>query len=193
MSQHSNFVAGVNGFDIIGDVHGCAHTLIELLQRLGYKQEDGVFKHPSRKIVFVGDIIDRGPRVREALRIVRAMVENNQAKCILGNHEYNAVAYTSEVTPLNDTSEAEYLRAHDSRNNRQIRETLIQFASYPEEWRSYLEWFKSLPVFVEFNDFRVVHACWDNSSVKVLQQYGSEEETRLADIMPALLAKDESA
>jgi hypothetical protein len=50
----------MSGFDIIGDVHGCADKLKGLLHRLQYEQRNGVFQHPRRKAIFVGDLIDRG-------------------------------------------------------------------------------------------------------------------------------------
>jgi protein phosphatase len=83
-------------FDIIGDVHGCFDELTALMAQLGYvverdEQEDGPrfrVSHPEgRKIVFVGDIVDRGPRVADALRLVMDMVEDGAALCVLGNHE----------------------------------------------------------------------------------------------------------
>jgi hypothetical protein len=79
-------------YDLIGDVHGCTLTLEHLLDRLGYHKQAGVWRHASRMAVFVGDIIDRGPRIREALHIVHDMVEAGQALCIMGNHEFNAWA-----------------------------------------------------------------------------------------------------
>ena len=74
------------GYDLIGDVHGCAHTLERLLEQLGYKRQRGVWQHPRRQALFLGDIIDRGPRIREALHLVHDMVEAGQALCIMGNH-----------------------------------------------------------------------------------------------------------
>ena len=83
-------------FDIIGDVHGCADELETLLQRLGYRlawEEIGgerratVIPPDGRKVLFVGDIVDRGPRVADALRIVMDMVAAGSAHCVLGNHE----------------------------------------------------------------------------------------------------------
>jgi protein phosphatase len=85
-------------FDIIGDVHGCADELEALLQRLGYGKfiiaghEPGWsnigYVHPEgRKAVFVGDLVDRGPRVLGTLSIVRNMVKFGSALCVPGNHD----------------------------------------------------------------------------------------------------------
>ena len=86
-------------YDLIGDVHGCALTLEHLLDRLGYHKQGGVWRHASRMAVFVGDIIDRGPRIREALHIVHDMVEAGQALCIMGNHEFNALGWSTPAPP----------------------------------------------------------------------------------------------
>lgn len=61
--------------DFIGDIHGYAHKLEELLQKLGYKKKNGTFVHPHRKVLFVGDYIDRGPEIKETLEIVKSMVD----------------------------------------------------------------------------------------------------------------------
>ena len=68
------------GYDI-GDVHGCAFTLVKLLEKLGYRDFNGVYQHPSRKAIFVGDILDRGPHIREAIGLVKAMVDAGVAEC----------------------------------------------------------------------------------------------------------------
>lgn len=157
----------VDGYDLIGDVHGCAHTLSRLLELMGYRKEKGVYHHPSRQAIFLGDVVDRGPRVREALHLVRGMVEQGSAQMILGNHELNALAYCTPVTP----GATEYLRSHTPSANRQIAETLQQFSDYPEEWQSFLEWFTHLPLFLEIKHprtdqvFRAVHACWDQALI----------------------------
>ena len=85
-------------FDIIGDVHGCGDELETLLATLGYevveRREDvgldagPVYRHPDgRQAVFVGDLVDRGPRVLDTLRIVRNMVDAGSGWCVMGNHE----------------------------------------------------------------------------------------------------------
>ena len=84
-------------FDIVGDVHGCFDELQELLDKLGYvvaskAGEDGgaryEVRHPEgRRVVFLGDLVDRGPRTPEVLRLVMDMTEADGAICIPGNHE----------------------------------------------------------------------------------------------------------
>lgn len=112
------------GYDLIGDVHGCAHTLEHLLDMLGYHKLGGVWRHSSRMAVFLGDIIDRGPRIREALHIVHDMVEAGQALCIMGNHEFNALGWTTAAPP---DSGKQFVREHTPRHARLLQETLTQF------------------------------------------------------------------
>jgi protein phosphatase len=89
-------------FDIIGDVHGCCDELEQLLGRLGYAltQLEGndpawgtrVFTHPEgRKAIFVGDLVDRGPRILDSVRVVRNMVVHGSAFCVPGNHDMKLV------------------------------------------------------------------------------------------------------
>ena len=63
------------GYDLIGDIHGCGETLIKLLEQMGYTKKNGVYQHPKRKVVFLGDIVDRGPHIRLACHVVRDMVD----------------------------------------------------------------------------------------------------------------------
>lgn len=81
-------------FDIIGDVHGCCFELENLLGVLGYREKTGeltgepTFSHPQgRRVIFLGDIVDRGPRILDAYRLVRRMIEEKQAFCVPGNHD----------------------------------------------------------------------------------------------------------
>jgi protein phosphatase len=85
-------------FDVIGDVHGCCTELEELLGALGYERREErpglgldagpVYAHPAgRKVVFVGDLVDRGPRILDAVRLVRNMVRSGAALCVPGNHD----------------------------------------------------------------------------------------------------------
>ncbi len=85
-------------FDIIGDIHGCANELRTLLAQLGWQSQppaigdplwgNETWRHPEgRQAIFVGDIVDRGPRILASLGIVRNMIASGVAACVLGNHD----------------------------------------------------------------------------------------------------------
>ncbi len=79
-------------FDIIGDIHGCYDELVQLLTSLGYSirvEGDGAHvENPlGRKAVFLGDLVDRGPKIVEVLQLVMTMVESGPAFCVPGNHD----------------------------------------------------------------------------------------------------------
>ena len=149
--------------DFIGDIHGHADKLEELLIKLGYSRKDGVFYHPERKVIFIGDYIDRGPKIREVLQIVRSMVENENAIALMGNHEYNALCFHHHDPG------GGHLRVHSIKNIRQHFDTLNQFHNRQREYEDYLEWFKTLPLFYESDTARAVHACWDSTHISYLR------------------------
>lgn len=93
-------------FDIIGDVHGCYDELCTLLDTLGYqvdKDNYTLISAPAttnaegytyfRKPVLVGDLVDRGPKSPQVLRLVINMVNNGQALCVPGNHDAKLLRY----------------------------------------------------------------------------------------------------
>ena len=164
------------GYDLIGDIHGCGLTLIDLLEQMGYTKQNGVYQHPKRKVVFLGDIVDRGPNIRLACHIVRDMVEAGHADIVMGNHEYNVVTYLSEAPA---GMRQPYLRPHTPRNNFIVEQTLEQFANYPQEFNDMLDWFVTLPLFLDYEHFRVVHACWDKAMIDEYQRrYGTNTLNR---------------
>jgi protein phosphatase len=82
----------VGPFDIIGDVHGCADELETLLSELGYQvswsgKDVSVIPPDGRRAIFVGDLVDRGPRSPDVLRIVRHMAEVGTGMVVVGNHD----------------------------------------------------------------------------------------------------------
>jgi protein phosphatase len=79
-------------FDIIGDVHGCFDELLELMANLGYSVKKdgegyGVETPDGRRAIFIGDLVDRGPKIPEVLSLVMGMVEAGTAICVPGNHD----------------------------------------------------------------------------------------------------------
>ena len=151
-------------YDVIGDIHGHAAELRTLLRQLGYEERNGGYVAEGRNAIFVGDFIDRGPAIREVLQIARAMVSRNGAYALLGNHEFNALCYH---TPDGAGS---FLRPHSTKNANQHQATVDQLVlPYPEEWRSYLQWFKDLPLFLEIDGLQVVHAAWDENAIRLVR------------------------
>jgi hypothetical protein len=152
-------------YDVIGDIHGHADALRRLLAKLGYEQRDGCFWHPARKAVFVGDFIDRGPAIRGVLEIARAMVERGTALAVMGNHEFNAVAFHMQ----RPDDRGAFLRERTYKNIRQYRETVAQLSD--QELADYMSWFQTLPMWLDLGGLRVVHACWDPAAMQVVGQH----------------------
>ncbi len=150
-------------YDIIGDIHGHYDKLTALLTKLGYAPEQGVWSHPAgRKVVFLGDFIDRGPKIRRVLHLVRRMCEAGHALAVMGNHEYNAVCFHT----LGEAGD--WLRPRDARNRQQHAVTLAEFWDRREEWDGWVEWFKTLPFYLDLGGIRAVHACWHPAEMEVI-------------------------
>ncbi len=156
-------------YDLIGDVHGHADELVELLQALGYQLSNGAYRyrgsvHPERKVIFLGDFIDRGPKIRQVLEIVRPMVEAGTALAVMGNHELNALAFHTK-DPQHSGS---FLRPRDNKNIRQHAQTMLQLKD--QELKDALDWFRTLPFWLDLDGLRVVHACWDDQAMQRMSQ-----------------------
>lgn len=155
-------------YDIIGDVHGYADELCEMLEELGYEHAgNGFTAPPGRQAIFVGDLIDRGPHQQRTIGIVRAMVENGSAQAVMGNHELNAICYFMQ------RPDGSYLRQHTDNNRKHHVAFLEEFNmnANPDEYADVIEWFKTLPVYLDLGDFRVIHACWHEESLEVVRPF----------------------
>jgi hypothetical protein len=87
------------------------------------------------------------------------MVEADAAIALMGNHEFNALAYH---TP---DGRGGYLRKHSPMKTNQHSATLAQFYFHQAEWNSFLNWFRQLPLTYETESIRCVHACWDEQHI----------------------------
>ena len=152
-------------FDIIGDLHGCASELEALLQQLGYGAAGvtdlfgaaaPIYAHPDgRKAVFLGDLVDRGPRSLDTLRIVRAMVEAGSALCLPGNH---------------DAKLLRALRGRDVKVNHGLETTLAEIEALPEDAHAGVR-----REIAEFLDALVSHYVLDGGKL-VVAHAGLKEE-----------------
>ena len=93
------------------------------------------------------------------------MIDSGFALAVMGNHEYNAICYH---TPGKDGRK--WLRERNDKNRKQHRATLAAFNDFPDEWKDYLEWFLTLPVYLDLGQIRVVHAFWDHATLQSLSR-----------------------
>lgn len=190
------------GFDIIGDIHGYAAELIELLERLGYRRSADVYHHGGhaagqrRRVVFVGDFIDRGPAQREVVAIARAMVEAGEALAVMGNHELNALGWATPDPQQSGT----FLRRHSEKNWKQHRAFVEAYGADEdgeggdrEARLDALEWFASLPLYLELDGLRVVHACWDDEALDWLRPRLSDDGVMPEDLRVEALTSGTTA
>ena len=154
--------------DFIGDIHGHRERLEALLKKLGYAEVNGAYRHPTNTVIFLGDYIDRGPDARGAVRIVRNMVEAGTAQAILGNHELNAL-YFWQKDPKGG-----YLREHTINKILIHSKTMASFQQHQPEFFDHLDWFLTLPLFIETESFRAQHACFDLENIQTLRMEGLE-------------------
>jgi len=159
-------------YDIIGDVHGYASLLKKMLLQIGYTKTENGYAHPSRKAIFVGDFVNRGPEIRKAIRIIRKMVENGNALAVLGNHEINLINYY--LRNKNGLLVGKLPRNQDLA----VFKTISQFFEKAEELKSHLKWMRQLPFFLEFEGIRIVHACWSDEAVNTIKMASSEGRSR---------------
>ncbi len=154
-------------YDILGDIHGCYDTLVSLLDKLNYKLIDGCYQHATRKLIFVGDFIDRGPKQLEVVDCAKAMVEGGHAMAVMGNHEFNAIAYATS-----DPKDGGFLRRHSERNKRNHQAFLDAVDGDAEKYAEVIDWFSTLPMWLELDKLRIIHACWDQGEIdKICYHY----------------------
>ena len=154
-------------YDVIGDVHGQYDKLVALLRTLGYRETMRAWRHPDRTAIFVGDFIDRGPKQVETLKLVRGMVDTGAAMAVMGNHEFNAIAWATR-DPEHPTK---YLRSHDRPGNRKQHQAFLAEVAGKPLHAEIIEWFKTLPLWLDLGGIRVVHACWNDEYIDRLRPH----------------------
>jgi len=143
-------------FDIIGDIHGCCDELEQLLTQLGYQRNaSGVYQPPEgRKAVFVGDLVDRGPKIPQTVRIVKDMVDAGFALCVPGNHDIK------------------FMRAIWGKKvqiTHGLGDSLDQFRIYDQQYHGYSR------IAAEFMDSLISHYVLDEGNL-VVAHAGMKEE-----------------
>lgn len=132
------------GFDVIGDIHGQLGALRALGLELGYDVDDG-WSHPEgRGLVFLGDLVDRGPHSLEVATLACDLVRRGRALGVMGNHEYNLIAHRFGI----------------EKEKHSNRATIADVASRAGPWAPVLDALQAWPLAIELPDLRIIHAVW---------------------------------
>ncbi len=167
-------------YDIIGDIHGQAEELKTLLTKLGYSERvAGTYEHSERKVIFLGDFIDRGPSNLEVCGIAQSMIESGSALAIMGNHEFNAIGFYNQLQGDEESNyQGVYMRPRTNKNLKQHLSFLSEVFSKPKfekEYERLIKFFKSLPVFIEDDGIQIVHAAWHQPTIENIKPFLDEK------------------
>lgn len=179
--------------DVVGDVHGTSDCLSELLGRLGYVRDGRGWRHPdARRLVFVGDYIDRGSDPLGTVRLVRQLCDDGVALALMGNHDANALQFSLRCDGDLDPAAAHeaarsvlnrgaapqggWLRDHRlgspgalPKNIDQHKATIL--GTDAAGYASIVRWAASLPAWLELPGLRVVHAAWIPQAMVALDRW----------------------
>jgi hypothetical protein len=143
--------------DIIADVHGEIDALRLLLNDLGYRDNG---HHPQgRRLVFLGDLTDRGPNSPAVVRLLDRLLDDGLAQCILGNHELNLLRGEKKhgaawfYGKANEDLDGSGRLVPQVPADQSTRELALQL-------------FRKLPLALERDDIRIVHASWSNPAIE---------------------------
>lgn len=129
-----------------------------LLGRLGYAERDGAWRHPERRALFIGDLVDRGTGVGEVLDTIRAMVEAGSARAILGNHEYNLLCRAVDEPDGHSRCKLNPKKLEEQ------KPSMAALAERPDR----RDWLFALPLWLEIDGARFVHAYWGAREIDAL-------------------------
>ncbi|PKH03106.1 hypothetical protein CXF72_07930 [Psychromonas sp. MB-3u-54] len=160
----------------IGDIHAQYEKLTDLLTHCGYieSEPDNAFSYG--RLVFLGDLIDNKPDWGgdhlSLLNHIKDLVDKRLAYCVMGNHEFNAIGWSLKKP------DGSYCRDRNkSGNRRQHQLFLEQVGEDSRQYYQWLEWFKTLPLFMDFADVRVIHACWHQESIDKIRPYLNDDSS----------------
>ncbi|QZE14600.1 metallophosphoesterase [Halosquirtibacter laminarini] len=168
-------------FDIIGDVHGHATHLKGLLIKLGYSENDSVWFHPNRKAIFCGDFIDRGPEIVETFEIVMNMCKAETAYAIIGNHEFALMVWHSFKGQ--DLLKPDFVE----KSGRMCKSTRLAFKEEQKHLKEYMKWLRTVPMYLELDGFRIVHAAWSDEAISKWNFFHQEEKLKKSKIRSLVL------
>ena len=143
---------------------------------MGYVPHGTSWRAPQgRKAIFVGDLIDRGPEQVRVVETVRSMVDDGQALCVLGNHEFNAIGWATrrlgtDGNPIPESAPDAWLKKHTARNLGNHAAFLAQVNEGSALHADMIRWFRTLPVALDLGGIHVAHAWWNDTLIRQLDE-----------------------
>jgi hypothetical protein len=144
--------------DIVGDVHGEIDPLRSLLTHLGYDENGN--HSDGRRLVFVGDLTDRGPDSPAVVNLVQRLVESGRAQCVLGNHDLNILLDHRK-------HDNNWFFGEEFAEDGKVVPQVLADESTPQQ---VLAFFRTLPIALERDDLRVVHASWHDEMIDIARE-----------------------
>jgi hypothetical protein len=158
----------MSGYDLIGDLHGRADHLKKLLHTLGYSKS----YHPDgRKIIFMGDYINRGPKQEETLDMVRDLVASGIVEAaLMGNHELSLIRYFHEGTHG-------FVRPHTRDNDDYHAGFFQEFPVGSKKLDDVVDWMKTLKLYMIRDEFNAVHAYMSEDLLAASRPYLNDDNS----------------
>lgn len=167
--------------DVIPDIHADFGRLIRTLTHLGYRETDKGWQHPEGRIAaFLGDLIDMGSDNEAVISTVRAMETNGSAVAIMGNHELNALLYHRRGENADRNGDG-WMRSHNQTHTKQHQTFLREFPLGGANTGDVLEWFLTLPLYLDLGGIRLVHAYWSDAHIRVIRERTDDGRLRDSD------------
>jgi hypothetical protein len=159
----------------IGDIHGQYKKLLRLLDLLSVDLDNLESNVGHTQLVFMGNLIDSTPGVEadqlSLLQLVESLVVQNYACCLLGEDEFNAIGWATELKP------GEWARAHSAHNFMQHQRFLEILGEGSDQHLYWINWFKKLPLFIDFESVSAIHACWDDPALNAIEPYLNNDKS----------------
>jgi hypothetical protein len=159
--------------DVIGDIHGLYDDFVKIIEPLGYTIENNIIKHKNnRKILFLGDLVDKGQQSLEMIKIVYNSVTFGGHYCIIGNHENKIIQFKKHYDKFGVVNTSSFSSS----------ETILELLKINKnEFIKYLNFIEDLPAYYIFDKYAFVHANVQHfdpkTTIKYKLMYGGDKET----------------
>ena len=180
----------------IGDVYGRLDKLNDLLVEIDFDINDPESSIQFVKLVFCGNLIAANPGENiehiALLTLVKEMVDKGFAYCLLGSNEFEVIGW-SKHHPITDKPYLPENMIENPNDLSQQRPVFIQeFAQGDEQLFKWVDWFMALPIYLDFDHIRAIHACWDNNVINQLNPYLSIKELKEHDNDQSVSSKSQA-